>query len=85
MDQVLDDEALTVAETAGPVSAVIDKSLCGGHGRCYGIAPNVFDVGDDGDGVVVVDVVAPEDLEDARKAVRMCPEEAITLVAGEHP
>lgn len=57
----------------------IDGKKCQGHGRCALIAPQIFDVDDDGVGQVLVDEVASDDLEDTHDAVLGCPENAITL------
>lgn len=60
----------------------IDEELCAGHGRCYALAPEVFDSDDDGRGVVrLVDVPAALH-EDARRAARNCPERAIVVDEG---
>ncbi len=46
--------------------------------RCYGLAPQLFEVDDYGLSTVVGDGTVPEDLEDkARLAVANCPEFAI--------
>ncbi len=39
---------------------VIDHEACTGHGRCYTLAPDVFDSDDAGYGVVRVDEVPDE-------------------------
>lgn len=57
----------------------IDHDVCTGHGRCYTLAPAVFDSDDAGYGVVRVDDVPPELEDDARAAVRNCPERAISI------
>jgi ferredoxin len=70
----------------------IDESLCTGHGRCYALAPHLFEADDRGYGVVTVDEV-PEPLRsealrsealrsEALSAVQNCPERAITLSEG---
>ena len=54
---------------------------CQGHGRCYGVAPEVFGADDEGFGTVVADPV-PSDCEDrAVLAERNCPEGAVSLQA----
>jgi ferredoxin len=59
---------------------IIDSGLCAGHGRCFDLAPGLFVDDDDGFGQVRGDgTVAPEHEEAARRAVRACPERAITL------
>ena len=60
---------------------VIDADKCQGHNRCYAIAPELFDVDDYGQSVVIGDgAVAPELAAKARLAVANCPEYAISLV-----
>jgi ferredoxin len=57
----------------------IDDDQCKGHGVCWGLCPQVFDLLDDGYAVVLVDEVPPE-LEDVvGDAVRRCPEHAISI------
>ena len=57
----------------------IEEDLCTGHGRCYALAPELFDTDDFGHGTVTVDDVPDRLLERARLAVGNCPEGAITL------
>ena len=58
----------------------VDESKCQGHNRCYSLAPELFDVDDFGNAVVIGDGDVSPDLEDkARLAVANCPEYAITL------
>ena len=57
----------------------LDVDACVGHGRCYAVAPDVFEPDDMGHCVVRVDEV-PEALEDqARTGVRSCPEDALAV------
>ncbi|MEZ0365830.1 MULTISPECIES: ferredoxin [Mycobacterium] len=57
----------------------IDSAKCQGHGRCELIAPEHFEVGDDGYAHVLREDVAEDDLVDVREAVQSCPESAIVL------
>lgn len=57
----------------------IVQERCQGHGRCYAVAPEVFDADDDGFGTVVADPVPPGLEERAELAVRNCPEQAIVV------
>lgn len=57
----------------------IDENLCSGHGRCYVLAPDVFDADDSGYGQVKVAEVPPEFEEQARAGERNCPERAIVI------
>ncbi|HVL00794.1 MAG TPA: ferredoxin [Dongiaceae bacterium] len=57
----------------------VDSELCAGFGVCLGLAPEVFELHDDGYAIVLVSEVPPE-LEDAvREAVSQCPANAISL------
>ena len=57
----------------------LDTDRCTGHGRCYSLAPELFDADDMGHSVLLGDDV-PEGLEDkARLAVDTCPEGCLTL------
>jgi ferredoxin len=60
----------------------VDSDLCQGHGRCYVLYPQLFESDDEGYSV-------PKDLEltgelgsDARQAVDVCPECAISIAEG---
>ncbi len=58
----------------------IDPERCTGHGRCYMVAPEVFEADDRGLALLLVDGDLPPDLlAAARMAVANCPEEAIGL------
>jgi ferredoxin len=57
----------------------LDEDACTGHGRCYALAPAVFDADDQGHCVVKLAEV-PDELErEARAAVANCPEVALTI------
>ena len=58
---------------------VFDAEACVGHGRCYALAPELFDADDQGHCVVLVEVVDAAQTDRARQAVNNCPEEAIRL------
>ena len=58
----------------------IDEDKCEGHGRCYALAPAVFEPDDLGQGQVLGGgTVAPGEEERARLAAANCPELAITI------
>lgn len=58
----------------------IDSERCQGHGRCFTIAPELFESDDLGSGVVLGDGSFGPDLEHkARLAVANCPESAVSL------
>lgn len=57
----------------------IDPDRCNGNAVCVSVAPEVFDIGDDGKAYVLVDSVASEDRDLMNQAVSMCPTQAIAL------
>ena len=57
-----------------------DREACQGHNRCYLLAPELFDVDDEGYAVLLVTGEVPDELRDkAQLAVDNCPEYAIGL------
>ncbi|HMD45589.1 MAG TPA: ferredoxin [Acidimicrobiales bacterium] len=59
---------------------VLDSQRCTGHGRCYSLAPELFDSDERGHSVVLAPEV-PAGLEaQARTAADNCPESALTIV-----
>lgn len=58
----------------------VDPDLCTGHGRCYSLAPEVFDADDVGHCVVLVEDVSGELEGQAVVGEKNCPEQAITLL-----
>lgn len=58
----------------------LDRDLCQGHNRCYLIAPELFDVDDEGYAVLLVEGEIPAELEHkAQLCVDNCPEYAIEI------
>lgn len=58
----------------------IDDSRCEGHGRCYSLAPGLFEPDDIGNAVVIGDgVVVESDEALARRAAMNCPEQAVII------
>ena len=61
----------------------IDDEKCQGHGRCYALAPTVFEPDDIGQGKVLGDgTVAEGEQDQARLAAANCPELAIAVEEG---
>lgn len=58
----------------------VDREKCASTGGCEAVAPDVFEIGDDGALVVLRPEPGPADLPDVRKAVQACPTRALTLV-----
>lgn len=61
------------------MKVVLDEAMCTGHGRCYALAPAVFDADDQGHCVIEIADVPAELESDARTAVANCPEVALTI------
>ncbi len=66
---------------AAPRRITIDTKRCSGHGRCYTLAPEIFDMDDEGFSVLLIDTVPGDSplLHDAQTAVDACPERAISM------
>jgi ferredoxin len=61
------------------MQVTVDADLCQGHARCWEICPDVFTLDEEGH-ASVSDAEVPAALEeDVRRAVRNCPERAISL------
>ena len=57
----------------------VNSQICAGFGICLGIAPEVFELHDDGYAIVLVSEVKPEDEDAMHQAVSHCPAQAISL------
>jgi ferredoxin len=57
----------------------IDRARCCGHGRCWTVAPDLFEPDDDGEPMVLRPEIGSEDHEDAVLAAEACPEQAVLL------
>jgi ferredoxin len=57
----------------------LDVDRCQGHGRCYVLAPDLFDADDYGHCVLLVEEVPDGRQDDARTGVENCPEQALSL------
>jgi ferredoxin len=57
----------------------VNSEICAGFGICLGIAPEVFELHENGYAVVLVSDVKPEDEDLMRRAASQCPAQAISL------
>jgi len=58
-----------------------DRDKCQGHNRCYMLAPDLFDVDDEGYAILRDAGTVPAELErQAQLAADNCPEFAVTLL-----
>ena len=60
----------------------VDDTRCVGHGRCYATAPDLFEPDDYGHAHVIQGALDGDvDTALAERAMRACPEDAITIEA----
>jgi ferredoxin len=60
----------------------VDRERCASTGGCEALAPDVFEIGDDGALVVLRPEPGQADLADVRSAVAACPTRALSLTEG---
>jgi ferredoxin len=57
----------------------LDRTRCAGIGLCEAISPDVFEIGDDGQLQLLVDVVEPARRQELEEAALNCPTQSITI------
>lgn len=64
------------------MKVIVDRDLCEGNAVCVGIAPEVFELGDDD--VVRILIENPDESLRGKveEAVRSCPRQALKIVDG---
>jgi ferredoxin len=60
----------------------VDRALCDSHGVCAVEAPEVFELTDADELIVLKEEPGPGDLDAVTSAVRLCPKRALTLADG---
>ena len=65
------------------MKVLVDGHRCQAAGLCVAVAPEVFDIGDDGVAHTMVDEVAEALLPDVEEAVTACPMAALALGSGD--
>ncbi|AZZ83611.1 ferredoxin [Gordonia alkanivorans] len=58
---------------------VVDQDKCGGHGRCIAVAPDLFDLDDDGVSFPLTEDIGADQEAAAKEAVANCPQSAIRI------
>jgi ferredoxin len=58
---------------------IVDWALCDGNGVCAVEAPDVFEMTDDDELVVLKEELGPDDLDHVGSAVWVCPKRALSL------
>ncbi len=58
---------------------IVDQGRCTGLGICESLAPDHFEINEDGELVLLDATVSDSDLEEVRSAVEGCPTEALRI------
>ena len=58
----------------------VDFDKCTGLGICESLAPDFFEVNDDGELVLLKEDITDGELQEVEEAVAGCPTEALTIV-----
>lgn len=58
----------------------VDFDKCTGLGICESLAPDFFEVNDDGELLVLKEEIGDADLQEVEEAVNGCPTEALRIV-----
>ncbi|WP_183097278.1 ferredoxin [Nocardioides pelophilus] len=61
------------------MKCVVDYGKCTGLGICESLAPDFFEVNDDGDLELLKEDIAPDELQAVEEAVAGCPTEALSI------
>lgn len=59
----------------------VDRERCTGHGRCYALAPDVYEPDDDGYCQHAAAITSAALAAQALVGAQNCPEDAITVIA----
>ena len=57
----------------------VDRDKCQGHAMCFAVAPELYELDEEGYSSIDTLEVPPESEEDARRGAAACPEGAISL------
>jgi ferredoxin len=57
----------------------IDRDVCSGHARCLDVAPELFDLDEEGVAMSLHQPATAAELDEARRAAMACPEAAIRV------
>jgi len=58
----------------------LDRNRCEGHGMCVSVAPDVFELTDDGELQILDTAAAVDHVAQARTAADACPVRALQIV-----
>ncbi|MCW2750466.1 MAG: fdx2 [Aeromicrobium sp.] len=71
----------TLASEVVFMKVVVDFTKCTGLGICESLAPDYFEVNDDGDLVLLREDISDQDLQSIEEAVAGCPTEALLITS----
>ena len=60
----------------------VDFDKCTGLGICESLAPDFFEVNDDGELLVLKEEISDSELQEVEEAVAGCPTEALKIVSS---
>jgi ferredoxin len=63
----------------GHMKVIVDFAKCAGLGVCESVAPDVFEVNDGGNLVLLKEDITDEELHSVEEAVAGCPTEALRI------
>lgn len=61
------------------MKVVVDFNKCTGLGICESMAPDLFEVNDDGELVLLKDDITDDELQSVEEAVAGCPTESLRI------
>ncbi|ANQ75651.1 MULTISPECIES: ferredoxin [Rhodococcus] len=62
---------------------ILDRTKCTGLGICESLAPDKFEIDDDGNLMLLSDTVTDDERDDVEAAIAGCPTEALRLVTDD--
>jgi ferredoxin len=65
------------------MKVIVDVARCVGHARCAAVAPEVYELNDEGFNVMVEKEIDPLLRDSALRGMRACPERVIKVDAAE--
>ncbi|OZC32465.1 ferredoxin [Gordonia polyisoprenivorans] len=57
----------------------LDRTKCTGLGICESLAPEFFEIGDDGTLLILKEEISDDELQEVEEAVAGCPTEALRI------
>lgn len=67
---------------SAPFRILTQTAACAGHARCHAVAPGIFELDANGYNIVPSRDLDGEHLAAAQRAVRACPERALSIISN---